>query len=150
MTPFERPLRTASTIGCDLDIEAELSEVQVDQLGDVLVVLDDEDSLSHIGGYSRQQESRKYHATRRDHERRVVLTRFTRYARLSVKNFFSLSRGELLTLVFLVAFSAFSFLPIWRRLELAGMAVFGWLMALLMVLSPTLALVAMARRRRRR
>lgn len=57
-----------------------------------------------------------------------------------------MGRGEVLTLVFLVAFSAFSFLPIWRRLEVAGMAVFGWLMAALMVLSPALALIAVVRR----
>ena len=66
-----------------------------------------------------------------------------------MKNFFRMSRGELLTLCFLIAFSAFSFLPLWRRIELAGMAVFGWLMALLMVLSPTLALLVLAIRRNR-
>ena len=67
-----------------------------------------------------------------------------------MKSFFRLGRGEAATLVFLIAFSAFSFLPVWRRLELAGMALFGWLMALLMVVSPALALVIFLGRRRRR
>ena len=57
--------------------------------------------------------------------------------------------GEALTPVFLMAFSALSFLPVWRHLEVAGMAVFGWLMAALMVLSPTLALVALVVGRKR-
>lgn len=65
-----------------------------------------------------------------------------------MKSVFRLNRGECLTLVFLIAFSALSFLPVWRHLEVAGMAVFGWLMAMLMVLSPALALVALLMRRK--
>ena len=57
-----------------------------------------------------------------------------------LKSFFSMDRAEALALAFLVAFSVFSFLPAWRSEEIAGMAVFGWLMAALMVLSPALAL----------
>lgn len=67
-----------------------------------------------------------------------------------MKQLVRMDRGEILTLVFLVAFSAFSFLPVWRRLEVAGMAVFGWLMAALMLLSPALAMIAVVRRRGRR
>ena len=61
-----------------------------------------------------------------------------------------MGRGEAATLVFLILFSAFSFLPLWRTLEVAGMAAFGWLMAALMVISPALALTVFVINRRRR
>jgi len=67
-----------------------------------------------------------------------------------VKSFFSMGRGEGATLVFLILFSAVSFLPVWRTLELAGMAVFGWLMAALMVISPALALTVFVLKNRKR
>ena len=67
-----------------------------------------------------------------------------------MKSFFPMGRGEVATLVFLIAFSVFSFLPLWRTLEVAGMAVFGWLMAALMVISPALALLVFVAKRRRR
>lgn len=60
-----------------------------------------------------------------------------------------MERGEAATLVFLVLFSVFSFLPRWRSLEVAGMAVFGWLMAALMLISPALALLVFLRKRQR-
>lgn len=63
-----------------------------------------------------------------------------------LKSFFPMDRAESLALLFLVAFSVFSFLPVWRSQEVAGMAVFGWLMAALMVLSPALALFVFGRR----
>ena len=68
----------------------------------------------------------------------------------TVKSFYPMGRGEVATLVFLIAFSVFSFLPVWRSLEVAGMAVFGWLMAALMVISPALALSVFLIKRRRR
>jgi hypothetical protein len=46
----------------------------------------------------------------------------------------------------LLVFSIFSFLPLWRRTEVAGMAMFGWLMAALMVVSPALALYVFIRK----
>lgn len=61
-----------------------------------------------------------------------------------------MGRGEAATLVFLIVFSAISFLPLWRSLEVAGMAVFGWLMAALMVISPVLALTVFVVKRRRK
>jgi hypothetical protein len=64
-----------------------------------------------------------------------------------LKSFFPMKRREAALLLFLVAFSAFSFLPVWRTAEVAGLAVFGWLMAILMVVSPTLALLGFRRRR---
>lgn len=67
-----------------------------------------------------------------------------------VKSFFAMGRGEAAILVFLVLFSAFSFLPVWRSLEVAGMAVFGWLMAALMVISPALALTVFLVKKRRK
>jgi hypothetical protein len=49
-------------------------------------------------------------------------------------------RGERAALVFLILFSAVSFLPIWRTVEVLGMALSGWMMAALMVISPILTL----------
>jgi membrane protein YqaA with SNARE-associated domain len=57
-------------------------------------------------------------------------------------------RGEAYVLLFLVVFSAVSFLPVWREVEFFGMAAFGWFMAALMVISPTLALFVFARGKR--
>jgi hypothetical protein len=66
--------------------------------------------------------------------------------RAMLNAFFPMNRAQAAALAFLVAFSVFSFLPVWRGLEIAGMAVFGWLMAALMVLSPALALLVFRRR----
>lgn len=63
-----------------------------------------------------------------------------------MKSFFPLRRGEGATLVFLIAFSAFAFIPQWRTIEAGGMAVFGWLIAALMLVSPALALATILRR----
>jgi hypothetical protein len=64
-----------------------------------------------------------------------------------MKSFFEMARAEKLILVFLIGFSLFSFLPIWSTIEVAGMVVFGWLMAALMVISPALALMVFLRKR---
>jgi peptidoglycan/LPS O-acetylase OafA/YrhL len=58
-----------------------------------------------------------------------------------MSSFFPMRRREAATLGFLIAFAAFAFIPAWRTTELWGMAVFGWLIAALMVVSPALALV---------
>lgn len=50
-------------------------------------------------------------------------------------------KTELWLLVTLVVFSAASFLPMWREITLAGLSLFGWWMAALMILSPLGALV---------
>jgi hypothetical protein len=63
--------------------------------------------------------------------------------------FIRMARAEALALATLVLFSALCFLPVWRRLEVAGMVLFGWWMAALMLLSPVLMLVLFLRRRRR-
>lgn len=61
-----------------------------------------------------------------------------------------MDRGEATVVAFLILFSAVSFLPLWRTIELAGMVVFGWLMAVLMVVSPALALVVFVIKRPRK
>ena len=63
-----------------------------------------------------------------------------------MKSFFPLRGSEGATLVFLIAFAAFAFIPEWRTIEVGGMAVFGWLIAALMLISPALALVTILRR----
>ena len=68
----------------------------------------------------------------------------------AVKSFFKMGQGEAAVLLFLILFSALSFLPVWRTIEVAGMVVFGWLMATLMVISPVLALVVFMAKRHRR
>ena len=62
-----------------------------------------------------------------------------------MKQFFPMRRSEKIVLPFLITFAALSFLPVWRTIELGGMAVFGWLMAILMLISPVLTLLALRR-----
>ena len=62
-----------------------------------------------------------------------------------MKQFFPMGRGEIPVLPFLIIFAVVSFLPIWRTIEIGGMAVFGWLMAILMVASPVLTLLVIRR-----
>ena len=62
-----------------------------------------------------------------------------------MKHFFPMGKGEAPTLVFLIVFSIVAFLPVWRTMEIGGMAVFGWLMAVLMVVSPALTLLVLRR-----
>ena len=62
-----------------------------------------------------------------------------------MKQFFPIKRSEKLGLLFLITFAVISFLPFWRTIEIGGMAVFGWLMAILMVVSPVMTLLALRR-----
>ena len=64
----------------------------------------------------------------------------------SMKSFFPMVRREGATLVFLIAFAAFAFIPAWRTIELGGMVAFGWLIAALMLISPAVTLVTFLRR----
>jgi len=66
------------------------------------------------------------------------------------KNFFPMATGEKVALSVLIFFAAASFLPVARNVEVAGMALFGWLMAALMVLSPILTLWVFRRGRPRK
>lgn len=63
-----------------------------------------------------------------------------------MKAFFPMRRDEARVLGVLIVFSIVSFLPQWRSTEFAGMAMFGWLMAALMVASPALALYVFLRK----
>jgi hypothetical protein len=63
------------------------------------------------------------------------------------RGFFRMARAEAWALVCLLVYSAICFLPVWRDIEVAGMDLFGWMMAALMLLSPALMLVVFARRR---
>ena len=65
-------------------------------------------------------------------------------------DFFPMAKGEGLTLVFLILFSATAFLPAWRGIEVLGLALSGWWMAALMLVSPLLTLWVFGRRRRGR
>jgi hypothetical protein len=65
----------------------------------------------------------------------------------SPSGFFPLERADRWTLAVLVVYTVVAFLPWWREVEVGGMALFGWLMAGLMVLSPVLALVRLRARR---
>ncbi len=64
--------------------------------------------------------------------------------------FFRMRPAERAYILVLLAFSAVSFLPWWRDPKIGGLAVFGWLMAILMVLSPMIALLLFAHDRVRR
>lgn len=57
-----------------------------------------------------------------------------------MKNFFPISRGDLCFMFLLLMLSVVAFLPWTRNTEWAGMSMLGWMMALLMVFSPTIAL----------
>ncbi|HSF19046.1 MAG TPA: hypothetical protein VLK65_26205 [Vicinamibacteria bacterium] len=67
-----------------------------------------------------------------------------------MKSFFPMERLELVALLFLVLFSIVSFLPVFRTVELFGMAAFGWLMAALMLVSPAATLFIFVRGQKKR
>jgi membrane protein YqaA with SNARE-associated domain len=65
-----------------------------------------------------------------------------------MSSFLRMRRTELLLLVALIVFSAASFLPLWREVYVAGMSLFGWWMASLMILAPAAALAVFFYERR--
>jgi hypothetical protein len=65
------------------------------------------------------------------------------------RQLYPMARGERLALAFLIVFSIVCFLPVWRTIEVVGMALTGWLMAALMVTSPILTLWVVRGGRRR-
>lgn len=58
-----------------------------------------------------------------------------------MSNFYPMKRGDLLFIISILAFSIISFLPWTHRINIFGMALFGWLMVALMVFSPALVLL---------
>ncbi len=66
------------------------------------------------------------------------------------KNLFPMARGERSALAFLILFAIAAFLPVWRTVHVAGMALTGWLMAALMVVAPIVTLWVFRRNRRPR
>jgi hypothetical protein len=64
-----------------------------------------------------------------------------------MSNFFPMPSGDRWYLLVIIIFSIISFLPWTQRVHVAGMALFGWLMAALMILSPTIALIRLIRHR---
>ena len=63
--------------------------------------------------------------------------------------FYPMSSGDRWYLLAVIAFAVISFLPWSWQIEVAGMALFGWLMAALMVFSPAIALVRLLKRHNR-
>lgn len=64
--------------------------------------------------------------------------------------FFPMRRGDLAYLAGLALATALCFVPAWREIHVGGMALTGWLLAALMVLSPAVALARIVRERRAR
>src|SRR5262245_30093548 len=73
----------------------------------------------------------------------------THNLRSIMSTFLPLPRGDRWYLIALLIFVFVSFLPWSRDVHIAGMALFGWLMAALMVFSPTIALVRLWREAKR-
>jgi hypothetical protein len=64
-----------------------------------------------------------------------------------MSSFFPMPRGDRWFLLTIIIFSIISFLPWTQKMHVAGMALLGWLMAALMILSPTIALIRLIRHR---
>jgi hypothetical protein len=64
-----------------------------------------------------------------------------------MSNFFPISRGDVAFIVILLVFAVVSFLPWSRESAWAGMDMLGWMMAILMVLSPVIALIRLRQER---
>jgi hypothetical protein len=65
-----------------------------------------------------------------------------------MQSFFPMSRGDLTFIVALLVFAIVAFLPWARSAQWFGMPMQGWMMALLMVLAPTIALTRLMIERR--
>jgi hypothetical protein len=55
--------------------------------------------------------------------------------------------GDRRFLLTIIIFSVISFLPWMQEIQISGMALFGWMMAALMILSPAIALIRLIRQR---
>ena len=68
----------------------------------------------------------------------------------SKMDFYPLPRGDRWYILALLVFAVVSFLPWTHTVEVAGMALFGWLMAALMVVAPAVALLRLRTRKSRK
>lgn len=66
-----------------------------------------------------------------------------------MSRFFAMPHSDRWYLLAILIFAFVSFLPWSRHVHFAGMALFGWLMAALMVFSPAIALLRLLRAQRR-
>ena len=57
--------------------------------------------------------------------------------------------GDRWYLLVITIFSVLAFMPWARTVEVGGMALFGWVMAILMIFSPAIALIQLFIRRKR-
>ena len=65
-----------------------------------------------------------------------------------MSNFFPMPRGDRWYILAILLFAVVSFLPWSHSIQVAGMALFGWLMAALMVVAPVVALLRLRERPR--
>ena len=65
-----------------------------------------------------------------------------------MSQFFPMPSGDRWFLLTIILFSVISFLPWIQEIQISGMALFGWMMAALMILSPTIALFRLIRQSR--
>lgn len=61
--------------------------------------------------------------------------------------FFSMPSGDRWFLLTIIIFAIIAFLPWMQEIQMSGMALFGWLMAALMILSPAIALLRLMQQR---
>ena len=69
-------------------------------------------------------------------------------AREHKSSFFPMPRGDRWYILAILLFAVVSFLPWSHSIQVAGMALFGWLMAILMVVAPVVALLRLRERPR--
>ena len=67
-----------------------------------------------------------------------------------MSDFYPMKRGDFWYLIAIIVFALISFLPWSRRIIISGMALFGWMMAALMIISPTLVLVRVILEKRKK
>jgi hypothetical protein len=63
------------------------------------------------------------------------------------RNFFPMPSGDRWFLLTIIIFSILAFLPSMQEIQISGLALFGWMMAALMILSPAIALIRLIRHR---
>lgn len=62
--------------------------------------------------------------------------------------FFPMPSGDRWFLLTIITFAIIAFLPWMQEMQISGMALFGWMMAALMILSPAIALIRLLRQNR--